>query len=458
MTSVAAAGPRGVELARVMWAMRSDPLLPWLQLFRDYGDVVQARVPGIHQFAIYRPEHVEHVLVTNQDNYGKGAHYDIYAAALGRGLVTSGGELWRRQRRLVQPMFAKRHLEVFGAGMLGAAEHMLAGWDRRPDGFELDVAAAMLSLTFDVVGRTLFGSDLTDRVRATVDAAMAEVLTELVAASVSPLTWIASAAPGVTMEQALRLRPLPQRRLRSTLERLDACIAELIERRRRDGNGVGRDLLDLLLSARDADGAPMPDRQVRDELVTFLMAGHETIANAIAWTWALLSRHPDARERVHDELDRQLAGRTPSYADADALPWTRAVVQETLRLYPPIWGVPRQALADDVIGDHHVPAGATVAVLIYATHRDPTAWPNPEGFDPERFLGPGRPARGAYVPFAAGRRGCIGSTFALTEAVLLTAAIAQRYRLDLTPGVQPQPEALLTLRPRNGVPMAARRR
>jgi cytochrome P450 len=260
------------------------------------------------------------------------------------------------------------------------------------------------------------------------------------------------------MERALRLRPIRQRRFRARIRELDELVAAMIASHR-DRHGDD-DLLTLLLGAREEDtGAPMSDRQIRDEVVTFLTAGHETTANALSWMWMLLSRHPEHRDRLEAEVDEVLAGRTPSFADADRLPFTRAVIQETLRLYPPVWIIGRRAVADDVIDGVRIPAGASVAVLIYLTHRDPDIWPNPEGFDPSRFLpdrAGGRP-RGAYVPFAAGRRVCVGNTFALTEATLLTAMIAQRYRLDLDPTERVEPEPLITLRP-SGLTMRLRPR
>jgi cytochrome P450 len=457
-----ARGARGLELLRRLWQLRSDALWPWVEGIKTYGDIVESRIPGARQFTVYRAEHAEHVLITNQDNYVKGAQHEIFAAALGQGLITSNGELWRRQRRLIQPMFAKRHIEVFADQMTGAALGLFDAWDAtHSDGDKVAVAEAMMGVTLDVVGRSLFGADLTGRARDTIDVAMRELLTELLAAGYSPLTWAAYSLPGMTMEHALRLRPLRQRRFHARMRELDALVAAMIESHRSGLQQGADDLLTLLLDARDEDtGAAMSDQQVRDEVVTFLTAGHETTANALAWMWMLLSRHPEARTRLYDEVDEVLAGRLPTLEDADRLPWTRAVVHETLRLYPPVWITGRRAEHDDVIDGVHIPAGAHVAILIYLTHRDPDVWPNPEGFDPQRFL-PGqsntRP-RGAYIPFTAGRRICVGNTFALTEATLIAAMIAQRYTLDLDPTERVALDPLITLRPRGGLPMRLRRR
>jgi cytochrome P450 len=452
----------GVELLRSIWELRSDPLGPAVRAIEDGAeDIVQARVPGMRLVRLYRVPHVEHVLVKNQDNYPKGSETDLLRRVLGQGLVTSRGELWRRQRRLIQPMFAKRHLEPFAAQMTAAGEEMLGEWDSTlSDGDRVDVAGAMMKLALDVAGRALFGADLTGRTSDVIGAAMTEALREASQASRSPLIHAAAALPGMDLDRALVLRPRRLRRLRAKLAALDGVVAEMIESHRNGSRG-SEDLLTLLLDARDDEtGEPIPDRQIRDEAVTFLGAGHETTANALAWTWWLLAGNPDARDRLNAEVDDLLDGSTPLFADADRLTWTRAAVQEAMRLYPPVWNVVRRPLQDDVIDGVRIPAGSWVWVLIYMTHRDPDVWPDPERFDPARFLPEqvrARP-RHAYVPFAAGRRVCVGNSFAMTEATLLTAMIAQRYVLERAPAVEVVPEANLTLRPRGGLPMLVRRR
>lgn len=458
----AARGARGLELWRQLWQLRSDPFWPWIEGMKTYGPITVTRLPGVRQFTVYRAQHAEHVLMANQDNYVKSDQYELMAAALGSGLVTSNGELWRRQRRLVQPMFAKRHIETFTGHMSASVVRLLDEWDATvEDGGTVEVAEAMMGLTLDVVGRALFGADLTGPVRNTVRVVMHDTLSELQSAAYSPLTWMAYSMPGMTMQRALKLRPRKQRRFHARMRELDNIVSAMIESHRSGPQRGADDLLTLLLEARDEEtGEPMTDPQVRDEVVTFLAAGHETTANALSWMWVLLSRHPDARARLYAEIDELLGGATPTFADADRLLWTRAVFQETLRLYPPVWIVGRRALRDDVIDGVHIRAGANVAVLIYLTHRDPDVWPNPEGFDPSRFIpeeSTDRP-RCAYIPFTAGRRVCVGNTFALTEAVLLTAMIAQRYHLDLDPTERVETEPLLVLRPRGCVPMRIRRR
>jgi cytochrome P450 len=414
-----APGPRGLALARKMWDLHLNAMTATVDSVREYGDVIETRMPGARMFTIHRAEHAEHVFVTNQDNYEKGAHHEIYAMALGQGLITANGELWRRQRRLLQPMFAKRHLDVFTEHMTTACAAMLDGWERRyRDGDVIDVAEAMMDLTLDVVGRALFGADLTGEVSRTIGRAMHEFVTEAHGVIYSPVTWAAYAVPGVSMDGAMKLRPRSRRRFLDSLNGLDAIVARMIESHRHGESRGSNDLLTLLLEARDEEtGEPMSDRQIRDEIVNFIVAGHETTANTLAWTWQLLSQYPEARSRLLAEVDELLDRRVPTFLDAERLGWTRAVIHETLRLYPVVWMTARRAINDDVIGGVHIPAGSSVGILMYMTHRDPEIWPNPEGFDPTRFLGAhgGGPQRCHFIPFTAGRRICLGNTFAIIE-------------------------------------------
>jgi cytochrome P450 len=456
-----------LQLAAMLWRMRGDPLMSLVDEVRD-EPVGQARLPGFPMHTIHRPAHVEQVLLTNHENYVKGPDYDLFGTALGQGLLTSRGELWRRQRQLVQPLFAKRHVAAFAPAMTGATERLLGEWDALPgERPRVDVAHAMGGLALDVVGRALFGAELTREVSDTVATSMSAILAELGGAGRSSLFWAAQTLPGVTVERALRLRPRRQRRFRGDVAALDAVVEELVARRRAPAGGAAAtlagepDLLALLLGARDeATGQPMDARQVRDEVVTFLLAGYETTASALTWMWWLLAQAPAARERLHAEVDAVLGGRPAGFDDAERLPWTSAVVKEALRLYPPVWVLLRRAVEDDAIGGYRIPAGTTVFSILYLTHRDPETWPDPERFDPERFL-PGRDAerpRCAFLPFSIGRRSCVGRAFALTETTVLAATIAQRYALDADPARPPVPDGTLTLRTRGGLPMTLRRR
>jgi cytochrome P450 len=401
------------------------------------------------------------VLITNQDNYEKGIEYELLRIVLGDGLLTSEGEVWRRQRKLVQPMFAKRHLSDFTGHMTAATADALAGhpFGVLEDGETVDLNRAMMELTLDVVGRALFGADLTGETAARVGPAMDNVLKLGTRMARRLPTYAASMLPGMNLRRAIALNP-EGRRFQRSLEDLHRVIDEvLLERASRPD--TGDDLLGLLLSARDeVSGEAMSRTQIGDELMTFMLAGHETTSNALSWTWQQLSLNPWAREKFFEEVDREIGDRTPTMDDMDRLPWTRACVEEAMRITPPVWMVGRRAKEEDEINGFRIPAGSSLMVLITMIHRDPDVWPNPEGYDPARFLpenARGRP-RQAYMPFGAGRRICVGSTFAIVEATLLAAMLGRRYAFDLPRGYRPDPEAAITQRPRNGLPMAVHRR
>lgn len=419
-------------------------------------DVVLARAP-ITRFALVRnPEYARYVLLTNQDNYVKGDDYELLAVAFGRGLVTERDEdVWRKHRKLMQPVFAKRHVDAFAGTMTDALIDACERWRREyGSGGRLDVAAEMNAVTLDIIGRTMFGADFTGPVASESREAFANLLRVFG----SGLMW-GAAHPAQRTAQALwhlglgsRLGPrerLAIRVLRAGLRltepssyrgllRLEELIDQLIAGYHAQAAAERQpdNLLGLLLEARDPDsGERFSDAEVRDELMTFLGAGHETTASAIPWTWMLLSQHPHVRELMHAELDEVLQGRVPTAADIENLPYTSAVVKESMRLYPPVMGVSRVALADDVIGGIPIRAGTNVAVLIHGIHHHPEVWPDPERFDPERFVPDAEQpeCKQAWMPFGAGRRMCIASSFAWLEAVLIVAVIAQRYEFELLP-------------------------
>jgi cytochrome P450 len=448
------------QIVRYLPRLLRDPLFA-VKTFPGGPGLLRIRVPTTSIFVIRSPEHARHVLVANQDAYGKGADYKVLGVLLGNGLLTNLDSVsWQRQRALVQPMFAKRHLEPFATHMVAAAADSLERWeDERLERGPIDVAAAMNTLTLDVVGRALFGVDLMGDAQI-VGSAMTRVLRAGVAMLRSGLPRIAEMTPGMTVRGGLRLRAVHWRRAMRAIDELDAVVARLMEARRSDPHADQQNLLALLMSARDEQtGAPMSDQQIRDEVMTFLAAGHETTANALAWMWLLLSRHPQAREQLHDEIDSVLGGRQPTAADVERLPWTSAVLQEAMRLYPPVPAVTRVALEGDELGGVRIRRGSLIIVVSYMLHRDRRYWPEPERFDPSRFM-PGAPERPrlSFMPFGAGRRICVGAGFALMEGVLLTAMIAQRFQLDLVPGARVTPEPTITLRPRDGLPMTLRRR
>ncbi|MBJ7329349.1 MAG: cytochrome P450 [Solirubrobacteraceae bacterium] len=453
---------RGRELFRYLRAAaRHDPLGPLCRIPGAPGIIKITAAPANDIFIVRSPEQTRQVLITNQDRYTKDVNYQILAVLLGRGLLTNPDPgNWQRQRALVQPMFAKRHLAPMAGHMTAAATDWLDRWDTEPDGRPIDVAAAMNALTLDVVDRALFGVRVDDETTALVGHAMTDVLhAGATYLRQGPATRLGMKA-GLELDTILRARSRQWRKAQRAITALDGVVQPMIDRHEADPDADQENLLALLLAARDEEtGTGMSREQVRDEVMTFLAAGHETTANALGWMWLLLSRHPEVREQLHAEVDAVLGGREPTAEDVDNLPYTAAVFQESMRLYPPVPAISRESVAEDEVGGARVRPGSTMFILPYVLHRDPTIWPNPEGFDPRRFLhaDPHRP-RQAFMPFGAGRRICVGSGFALMEGILLAAMIAQRYTFDLEPGADVVPEASITYRPLDGLPMVLRKR
>ena len=454
-------GPRGLDNARFVARTTTDFMGPLVEMSSEYGPVSSTFSRGRTLVVLASHGPARHVLISNQDNYVKGIEYELLRIVLGNGLLTAEGEDWRSQRRLVQPLFAKRHIAEFVGYMTDATgdsldEGPLAGLG---EGARLDMNRAMMELTLDVVGRALFGADLTGETARRVGPAMNDVLT-LGSRMVRRLpTFLLASLPGFDLRRAIGLNP-ESIRFQRAVDDLRSVIDELLVEREAGGD-PGEDLFGLMLSTRDPDtGQAMGRDLIADELMTFMLAGHETTSNALSWTFRWLSLNPEARERLTAEVDEVLGGRVPGFDDADRLPWTRAVVEESMRLTPPVWMVGRKALEDDEVDGHRIPAGAGAMILIRMIHRDPEVWDNPEGFDPRRFLPENRDQlpRSAYMPFGAGRRICVGSTFALVEATLLLAMISQRYEFDLPAWAQVPEEAAITLRPKGGLEMIARPR
>jgi cytochrome P450 len=413
-----------------------------MSMFQRYGNVVAVRFLMWPTYMIFHPHDVKHVLQENHRNYSKDTYLmHFLRPLLGQGLLTNDGQSWLHQRRLMQPAFHRKQLATFGVLMTGATESLLERWqDIATREQFLDVSTEMMRLTLRIVGQALFSIDLSNEADTVGQAftALMRPLMDYIYHPVPPLTF-----------------PTPRnRRIQQSIRTLDGVVQDIItERRQGDDKG---DLLSMLLVARDEEtGEGMNDRQVRDEVMTLLLAGHETTSNALTWTWYLLSQHPDAESRLHAELEQVLGGRTPTVEDLPRLVYTRMVLEETLRLYPPAVGFNRKALADDEVGGYDVPANTLIWLSPYTTHRHPDFWEHPDVFDPERFS-PERSAERphfAYFPFGGGPRLCIGSNFAMLEAQLILATIAQRYRLHLLPGHQVEPQVLLSMRPRHGLPM-----
>ena len=445
---VPGARPPGPELGPLdlVRMLRSRRMTDFLEQAAALGpELAHFRLGREHAYLVGTPELVRELFGTLGRVTAKGRGLEQSRRLLGRGLLTSEGELHRRQRRLIQPAFHGSRIAAYAEVMVAEAAALpaAAGW---VDGAVRDVAADMADLTFRIVGRTLFATELAADSPA-VAAALAEFLDRFGRVMV----------PGGPLLNRL---PLPStRRLNAAGAELDRVVYRLIAEHRAAGDRG--DVLSMLLAARDEDGEPMPDRQLRDEVLTLLLAGHETTANALSWTWLLLDRHPAAAAGLHAEIDA-LAG-PPGVADLAALPWTHAVVAESMRLYPPAWVIGRRMLAEATLAGWTVPAGSIVAASPWVTHRDARWWKDPLRFRPERWLAGGRfdpaaPVRGAYFPFGLGKRVCVGESFAWTEAVLVLATLARDWAPELVPGHPVDVRPAVTLRPLHGLRMRLHRR
>jgi cytochrome P450 len=433
---------------------RGDRLGFLVRTARQYGGVARfgLRTRSVH--LVTEPAAVKRVLQDNADNYGrKTRSLAALRETIGDGLLTTTGPAWWRNRRLAQPAFHKQRLGAFAGTMAEAAEDFASRLGRPGADAPFDLVPELARLTLKILGRCLFARELTDEADA-VGGAVQVVLHH-------------------TIEKLGRLVPMPgavptpkNLRFRKALRALDRVVLSLIDERRRgvvpagDGGGGG-DLLTMLVSARDEEtGEGLGDRQLRDEVMTLLLAGHETTAMALAWTFYLLSLHPGARRKIEEEVSAVLGGRRPRLEDLPRLSYTRMVLEEAMRLYPPAWVITRSASGADELGGFTIPAGDMVLLSPYVTHHDPALWEGPEGFDPERFS-PGAEAarpRYAYYPFGGGPHLCIGAGFAMMEATIVLAAVAQRVRIDLEPGRPVSIEPLVTLRPSPGIWVTARPR
>ena len=415
-----------------------NPLQLLLDLSRR-GDVVSFDSNGYGAaYLVNHPEYVAQVL--NSKNYQRAA---LPQRVLGRGLVVTDGPFWQKRRRLMAPVFQQKRIDAFGPLIDETTSAMLDRWQSFSQRNEPVLASAELArLTLTIIGRTLFSVDLTERAIA-------------ITASVTALIRDLGESACTLFGAPLSYTPFRLQQFRAAIQTLDETAYDLInERRQRTAKPA--DLLSLLMDARDPEtGDALTDNDVRDEVVTMLIAGHENTALMLAWTLYLLGTHPDAERRFYDEVDDVLEGRTPTVNDLPRLAYSHMVLQESLRLYPPIWQISRKALADDTIGGCCIPAGAAVVVSAYAMHRHPDYWDHPEQFLPDRFAASPSPSesrhRLTYFPFGGGPHHCIGDYFAMMEAQLILVTLAQRFRFQLVSSHQVEPEAVMTLRPRHGV-------
>jgi cytochrome P450 len=435
-------GPRGHLLLGSARDLQRRPLEFLSALARDYGDVAQCRYVVWPMVLVNHPDYIKQVLQERSRSYNKDViDYRLLRRIAGNGLLVNDGASWLHQRRLMQPAFHHRRIEGFGALMTTATLEMLERWEQRAAPDEpLDAAVEMMRLTLRIVGKALFSVD-TSAEGDEFGQAFSVVNAYLMKIFYQPLLLL----PFVPARG--------RRQFQRAQARLDAIVDQIIQQRRKQP-AAHDDLLAMLLEARDEEtGEGMDDRQLHAEVATLLIAGHETTAVALSWAWSLLSEHADVERRLHEELDRVLGGRIPTINDLPNLPYSRMVLEETLRLYPPAWSFSRNAAEDDEIGGYRVPKGTVVLVSPYTMHRHPAFWERPEAFDPERFTperSAGRP-RFAYFPFGGGPRQCIGNQFAMLEAQLVLATVAQRCRLRVVPGHPVEPEPLITLRLKHGL-------
>jgi cytochrome P450 len=424
-------------------AFRRNPLeyLTWQH--RQFGDFSRFRLLNVHAYLLAHPDYIRDLLLQHAGATIKSLALQRAKSLLGEGLLTSEPPLHTRQRRLMQPAFHQERLLHYGAIMICTGEEWLRRWDAmRLADRAFDLHGEMMQLTLSIVVRALFSSDL---------APIAHELSQLTTLVVRMFPYLIS-----PFGEYVEHWPLPvSRRYRKARERLDSLIYGLISERR-GGESEGDDLLSMLLSAQDQEAAAsdtqMTDRQIRDELITLFLAGHETTANALTWTWYLLSRNPEVEARFHQELDRALAGRPPNPADLPNLIYTNAVLSESMRLYPPAWGVSRITKQEIQIAGYAIPQGSLCIASQWVTHHDPRFFPQPERFLPERWTieTVTRP-RFSFFPFGAGSRICIGERFAWMEGTLLLALLGQRWRFRLAPGAKVEPDPLITLRPKFGL-------
>jgi cytochrome P450 len=437
-------GPRGRWLLGTLNDFQRDQLGFYVDCAR-YGDVVATRLGPRRAVLFYHPDAIEEVLVARNRDFVKSPGVRLLRPLLGDGLLLSEHDFWLRQRRLVQPAFHRQRVAAYGEVMTAYAQRQLAGWK---EGDVLDVHDEMMSLTQAIVAKTLFDAEVSDE-----------------ADEVGTASYVLMQDFGARIGSLRQLLPswLPtpaNLRARRAIERLDQVVFRMIAGRRRSGEDRG-DLLSILLQAQDADdGTVMTDRQVRDEVMTLFMAGHETTAVALSWTWYLLAQHPEVDARLAEELGTVLGSRTPTAADLPRLRYTEMVVTESMRLYPPAYAMGRMSTAPTEIAGHRLDAGVIVILPTWVVQRDARWFEEPEAFRPERWDEEltRRNPRYAYFPFGGGPRQCIGNGFAMMEACLILAAIAQRFRLTLEPGQCVTPTPYVTLRPEPGVRMLLTRR
>jgi cytochrome P450 len=428
-------GPSEVLKRWSFGPLNNNPLEYFTRIAREYGDIAGLRILNFKTIFINHPDLIEEVLVANARMYTKGRVLRANRHVFGEGLLTSEGDFWLRQRRLSQPAFHRARIASYAATMVEYAQRMMEGWR---SGEERDVHREMLRLTLQIVGKTLFDADV-ERDAQEVGKSL-ELLLEIGAnfrRTIFVPHWL----------------PTPANlRVKREVAQIERIIYRIIAERRASGRDAG-DLLSMLLAAQDEDGSRMTDKQLRDETITLFLAGHETTASTLSWTWWLLAQNPAVEAKLHQELDAVLGDRTPTLDDLPKLVYAGHIITESLRLYPAAWGLARLAVEDHEIAGYPVRRGMGVTMAQWVVHRDPRWYDAPEEFRPERWENDllKQLPRFAYFPFGGGPRQCIGNTFALMEATLILTTIARKFRLRLVADYPVVPLASITLRPRHGV-------
>jgi cytochrome P450 len=432
-------GPTGLPLLGLVFEIRKDPLGTLQRVAREFGDVVTFPVLGRDRVLLNRPEYIQQLLLLQHGKLHKSALTKMAVQPLlGEGLLISEGDFWRQQRRLAQPAFHKSRVNDYEPTMVRCALAQARTWR---DGETRNMAEEMMQLTLEVAVQTLFGTTLageSERIGRSMTFLMRHYLSRARSPWRIPEAWPTRANKIARRDRAY----------------LDSLVYRIIEERKKETR-PRQDLLSMLMAAMNEDGSRMTAKQLRDETMTLFLAGHETTALALGWTWYLLSENPQAEGKLHEELDGALRGNPATVADLERLPYLHAVVRESLRLYPPAYMMARANVTAVTVGEYEIPAGTTILSSQWVTHRDARYFEEPEKFRPERWLDglEERLAGGTYYPFGDGPRRCIGQEFALLEIALAIAAIAQRFRFTLMPGARIEVEPLITLRPRYGIPV-----
>lgn len=445
-TPATAPGPTGPQMLGAFGAIRRDPLAYLNSTWQQHGDIVQFPVPW-PSYLINDPESVRHVLVTRARHFGKDTlQYRALSLVTGEGLLTAENDPARRQRRIVQPAFHHQTTGALAGHVVSAAQRVAERWRAQIESATdrvavIDVDEDMMAAALEVVGDALFRTDLSDEAERLAHATLAalDVVIARARTPIAPPAWL----------------PTPSNRaLRRANAQLDQAVHSMVTSRRSLERTGEPDMLDMLIDARDEDGAGLSDQEIRDQMVTFIVAGHETVASALTWAWALLAGAPVWQQRAQSEIDQVLGDRPPTAADLSQLPVTRAILDESLRLFPPAWLITRSSTQASELDGWQVPTGSLLIMSPWLLHRHPDLWENPDAFDPGRFLS-GDHDRWAFIPFGAGPRLCIGRDFALLEGTLMLAALVGAFDVGYAPGTAiPHAVPQVTMRPSGGLPLA----